>query len=71
MWRLAYRTRHAPAHRACVTRGSAQARTLSVDELGAWSTPVARQHEITVLQLLMGLATAIYTAFPTTIQQVS
>lgn len=41
-----------------------------MEELGRWGSPLARQHEVGVLRLLAALVTALYTTFPTTIQQV-
>lgn len=44
-------------------------RNMTPEALGRWERPVARQHEINVMQLLSALVTAIYKSFPTTIQQ--
>ncbi|KAG2448261.1 hypothetical protein HYH02_006845 [Chlamydomonas schloesseri] len=41
----------------------------SVDQIGAWGSLLARQQEITIMQLLAALASALYSSFPTTIQQ--
>ncbi|GIL66007.1 hypothetical protein Vafri_19649 [Volvox africanus] len=42
---------------------------MSVDQIGGWANLLARQQEITVMRLLAALVTALYTTFPTTIQQ--
>eukprot|EP00198_Chlamydomonas_reinhardtii_P002671 XP_001692007.1 lysine N-methylase [Chlamydomonas reinhardtii] len=42
----------------------------SVEQIGAWSSLLARQQEISIMQLLAALASALYSSFPTTIQQV-
>ncbi|KAG2442493.1 hypothetical protein HXX76_002579 [Chlamydomonas incerta] len=41
----------------------------SVEQIGAWGSLLARQQEITIMQLLTALASALYSSFPTTIQQ--
>ncbi|GIL84581.1 hypothetical protein Vretifemale_13237, partial [Volvox reticuliferus] len=42
---------------------------MSGDQIGGWANLLARQQEITVMRLLAALVTALYTTFPTTIQQ--
>ncbi|KXZ41159.1 hypothetical protein GPECTOR_710g862 [Gonium pectorale] len=41
----------------------------SVERIGGWGNLLARQQEISVMRLLAALVTALYTSFPTTIQQ--
>lgn len=39
-----------------------------LEELGRWDVPLGRQHEAFVMRALVGLVTAVYQSFPTTIQ---
>ncbi|KAG2497137.1 hypothetical protein HYH03_004728 [Edaphochlamys debaryana] len=41
----------------------------TAEQIGAWPTLLAREHEVTVMRLLSALCTALYSSFPTTIQQ--
>lgn len=57
------------AMRVILLQDDSLVRDMPLEQLGAWGTPIARQHEIIVMKSLVRLLSVMYQGLPTTIQQ--